>query len=82
MEIKQEYFLFSGTGASRTAVNMKEFPSESLALSNGNPSYAAPERIFSQTNADYILKLPFESTLYVEHAFLAYMRFYIMRIIG
>ena len=46
--------LFSGTGASRAAVNMKALPSESLAVSSGNPSSAPAERLFSQTNTDYI----------------------------
>ena len=33
--------LFSGTKASRAAVSVKEFPSESLVVSNGSPSSAA-----------------------------------------
>ena len=46
--------MFSGTGASCAAVSVKAFPSESLAVSNGNPSSAAAEQIFSRANTDYI----------------------------
>ena len=47
--------LFSGTGASRAAVSVKEFPSESLAVSNGNPSCAAAEHMLFWRTCNFTL---------------------------
>ena len=71
--------------ASRAAV---EFPSESLAVSSGNPSCAAAERMFSQTLTTFKTAfMAFELTLYMHgtcffgvHAILHYENN--LRIIG